>query len=185
MEQEQEQEYTLFVYSENHIGILGRITNTFTQRHLNIDSLTVSESEVKGVYRFTIVTMSTPSIIKLISKRIERQIDVIKSGYFVSGDLVTQEVAMYKLSTKVLINGLSIEKVMRKHNASILAVEKDYFVIEKTGHKFETEALFNELEVFGVYEFVRSGRIAISKPMISFQNVIKEVSESAKKKKIS
>jgi acetolactate synthase-1/3 small subunit len=48
--------YTLFVYSENHIGILGRITNAFTRRHININSLTVSESEVKGVYRYTLVT---------------------------------------------------------------------------------------------------------------------------------
>lgn len=182
---EQEKEYTLFVYSENHIGILGRITNTFTQRHLNIESLTVSESEVRGVFRFTIVTISTPSIIKLISKRIERQIDVIKSGFFCSEDIVHQEVAMYKLSTEVLIDGLSIEKIMRKHNASILAVEKEYFVIEKTGHKSETQALFEELRIFGVFEFVRSGRIAISKPMISFQDALKEVAEGAKKQKIS
>lgn len=182
---EQEKEYTLFVYSENHIGILGRITNTFTQRHLNIESLTVSESEVSGVFRFTIVTMSTPSIIKLISKRIERQIDVIKSGFFCSEDIVHQEVAMYKLSTEVLIDGLSIEKIMRKHNASILAVEKEYFVIEKTGHKNETQALFEELRIFGVFEFVRSGRIAISKPMISFQDALKVVAEEAKKQKVS
>jgi acetolactate synthase-1/3 small subunit len=179
---EQEKEYTLFVYSENHIGILGRITNSFTRRHLNIESLTVSESEVTGVYRFTIVTIATESIMKLVSKKIERQIDVIKSGFFASDEIVHQEVAMYKLSTDVLTNGLSIENIMRKHNASILAVEKEYFVIEKTGHKDETQALFDELRIFGVYEFVRSGRIAVSKPMISFQDVLKEVGEAAKKK---
>ena len=182
---EQEKEYTLFVYSENHIGIMGRITNSFTRRHLNIESLTVSESEVAGVYRFTIVTQSTSAIMKLISKRIERQIDVIKSGFFASDDIVHQEVAMYKLSTDVLTDGLSIEKIMRKHNASILAVEKEYFIIQKTGHKSETQALFDELRIFGVYEFVRSGRIAISKPMISFQEVLKEVEEAATKKKVS
>jgi acetolactate synthase-1/3 small subunit len=179
---EQEKQYTLFVYSENHIGIMGRITNSFTRRHLNIDSLTVSESEVSGVYRFTIVTHSTDSIMKLVSKRIERQVDVIKSGFFSNEYLVHQEVAMYKLSTDVLTDGFSIEKIMRKHNARILAVEKEYFIIEKTGHKDETQALFDELRMFGVYEFVRSGRVAISKPMISFQEVLKEVEEAAKKK---
>ncbi len=180
---EQEKEYTLFVYSENHIGILGRITNSFTARHLNIESLTVSESEVPGVFRFTIVAYAHASIMKLIAKKIERQIDVIKAGFFDSSDIVHQEVAMYKLSTEVLIEGMSIENVMRKHNASILAVEKDYFVIEKTGHKNETQALFDELRIFGVFEFVRSGRIAISKPMNSFQDILREVEQAAKKKK--
>lgn len=181
---EKEKEYTLFVYSEDHIGILGRITNSFTRRHLNIESLTVSESEVSGVYRFTIVTRSTSSIMKLLSKRIERQIDVIKTGFFCNEGIVHQEVAMYKLSTDVLTDGLSIEKIMRKHNASILAVEKEYFIIQKTGHKEETQALFDELRIFGVYEFVRSGRIAISKPMTSFQEVLKDVEEAAKKNNI-
>lgn len=173
--------YTLFVYSENHIGIMGRITNEFTRRHVNIDSLTVSESEVRGVYRFTIVTRASLANMKLISKKIERQIDVIKAGFFVDSDLVHQEVAMYKLSTVVLTKDLSIEMILRRHNARILAVDKEYFIIEKNGHKDETQALFEELKVFGVYEFVRSGRVAISKPMISFQDELNKVEQAAKK----
>jgi len=64
-------------------------------------------------------------------------------------------------------------------------LKKNIFVIEKTGHKSETQALFEELRIFGVFEFVRSGRIAISKPMISFQEALKEVAEGAKKQKVS
>ncbi|MCB0638628.1 MAG: hypothetical protein KDC54_18485, partial [Lewinella sp.] len=45
-------------------------------------------------------------------------------------------------------------------------IEPEYVVLEKTGHEKETEALLQELrEVGGVYEFVRSGRVAIVKPM--------------------
>jgi acetolactate synthase I/III small subunit len=49
------QEYIITVYSENHIGLLTRITIVFTRRKINIESLTVSESAIKGVYKFTIV----------------------------------------------------------------------------------------------------------------------------------
>ena len=178
---EEKNRYTLFVYSENHIGIMGRITNSFTRRHINIESLTVSESEVKDVYRFTIVTHTSLSIMKLISKQIERQVDVIKAGFFVDDDLVHQEVAMYKLSTSVLTKDFSIEDVLRTHNARILAVDQEYFIIEKTGHKEETQELFEALKEFGVFEFVRSGRVAISKPMVSFQDVLKTVEEAARK----
>jgi acetolactate synthase-1/3 small subunit len=118
---------------------------------------------------------------RLITKKIEREVDVIKAGFFKDEDLVHQEVAMYKLSTKVLTKDLSIETIMRKHFARILAVEKDYFIIEKTGHKDETQLLFEELKEFGVYEFVRSGRIAISKPMILFREELDKVEEAAKK----
>ncbi|MEN8138743.1 MAG: acetolactate synthase small subunit [Bacteroidota bacterium] len=177
---EENKQYTLFVYSENHIGVMGRITNTFTSRNLNIDSLTVSESEVAGVYRFTIVTHATASLMMLMSKRIERQVDVIKAGYFAEEELVTQEVAMYKLSTDVLTDGMEIERLLRKHSGRILAVHKDYFVIEKTGHKVETQALFEDLKVHGVFEFVRSGRVAISKPMVLFQEILQDVEEEAK-----
>jgi acetolactate synthase I/III small subunit len=49
------QEYIISVYSENHIGLLTRITIVFTRRKVNIESLTVSESAISGVYKFTIV----------------------------------------------------------------------------------------------------------------------------------
>ena len=46
-------EYTLSLFSENHIGLLNRITVIFTRRKINIESINASESEVKGVYRYT------------------------------------------------------------------------------------------------------------------------------------
>ena len=39
----------------------------------------------------------------------------------------------------------------------------DYIVVEKTGHKAETQALFRLLQPFGVQQFVRSGTVAIIK----------------------
>nr|MBD3621251.1 acetolactate synthase small subunit [Sunxiuqinia sp.] len=38
------QEFIITIYSENHIGLLNRITIDFTKRKMNIESLTVSES---------------------------------------------------------------------------------------------------------------------------------------------
>jgi acetolactate synthase I/III small subunit len=38
-------------------------------------------------------------------------------------------------------------------------------VIEMTGHKEDTQELLEVLKEFGVLEFVRSGRVAVAKPM--------------------
>lgn len=63
-----EKTYTVSVFTENSIGILNRITIIFTRRHLNIDSITASESEVKGVFRYTIVLRTTEEQVTKIGR---------------------------------------------------------------------------------------------------------------------
>ena len=65
------------------------------------------------------------------------------------------------------------KKIVRNHFARIISVEKEFIILEKTGHKEETQKLFNELKPYGVLEFVRSGRIAITKPMDTLENILK------------
>ena len=68
-----------------------------------------------------------------------------------------------------------MEKLIRMHNARVLHIEPEYIVIEKTGHKNETDALLKDLEALGVYEFVRSGRVAITKPMEQLNAYLKSL----------
>ena len=42
--------YTLIVHSENIAGLLNQITAVFTRRQINIESLNVSASSIKGGY---------------------------------------------------------------------------------------------------------------------------------------
>ena len=53
------QEFTLSIYSENHVGLLNQITTVFTRRHINIESLTTSESAISGIHKFTVVVYTT------------------------------------------------------------------------------------------------------------------------------
>ncbi|HEY5510564.1 MAG TPA: acetolactate synthase small subunit [Prolixibacteraceae bacterium] len=160
------QEYIISAYSENHIGLLNRITIIFTRRKVNIESLTVSESAITGISKFTIVVNEEMEKVVNIVKQIEKQIEVLKAFYHTNDEMIYQEIALYKVSTQALIESEMIEKMVRKHNARILEVTKEYTVIEKTGHKEETQALFNGLNQFGVLQFIRSGRIAITRSPI-------------------
>ncbi|MFT6149560.1 MAG: acetolactate synthase-1/3 small subunit [Saprospiraceae bacterium] len=122
-------------------------------------------SSIKGIYRYTIVVNVTEEMIKKLTAQLDKQVDILKSFYNESSEIVYQEIALYKVPTDVFMNGDKVENLIRSHNARILSIEPKYIVLEKTGHQSDTTAFFKALENFGVYEFVRSGRVAVSKPM--------------------
>lgn len=159
----QKQEFTISAYTENTIGLLNRITIMFTRRRMNIDSLTVSESAIAGISKFTIVVMDYEDRIKKLCVQIERHVEVLKCFFHRNEEVVHQEVALYKVSSESLIAGNHIEKLVREYHARILEITPHYTVIEKTGHKEETQELFEKLNRFGVLQFIRSGRVAITK----------------------
>ena len=170
--------YTMSIYTEDNVGLLGRITQIFTRRKMNISSITASESEVKGVHRFTIVLPTHFELARKVVQQINRQVGVLKAFLHTDETTVWQEIALYKIRTSVLTSGdHQVEKIIRKHFARILSVEPEFVVIEKTGHKEENLALFKDLEPLGVLEFVRSGRVAITKPMKELATYLKELDE--------
>ena len=176
------QEYIISAFTENHIGLLNRITIVFTRRKVNIESLTVSESAIKGISKFTIVINSTEDQARKIVQQIEKQVEVLKAFYFTNEEMIYQEVALYKVSTEALTASNQIETLVRKHNARILEITKDYTVIEKTGHNDETQAFFEDLNEFKVLQFIRSGRVAITRsPIERLSEFLKERDEALSK----
>jgi acetolactate synthase-1/3 small subunit len=159
----EEKEFTIIAFSENSIGLLNRLTIIFTRRHLNIESLTVSESAIQGIFKFTIVVFSTRTLIEKVVKQIEKVVDVLKAFYLSSDEIIHQEIALYKVPTEALLASDELEMLIRKHNARILEVTPDYTAIEKTGHKAETQQLFDDMQKFQVMQFTRSGRVAITR----------------------
>ena len=166
--------YNISVFTENSIGILNRITIIFTRRHLNIESITASESEVKGVFRYTIVVKTSLDQVKKVVAQIEKQVEVLKAFFHSDDEVVYQEIALYKLPTESFSTG-GVERIVRAHYARVLSIEKEYTIIEKTGQPEELQRLFSELEEYGVLEFVRSGRVAITKPMKTLAKYLEEL----------
>lgn len=162
------EQFTISIFTENHVGLLQRIAAIFTRRHINIESITASETEAHGIYRYTIVVFEEHYTVKKVCRQIERQIDVFQAYYHKADQVIHQEIALYKLPVKAITENAGLEAIMRKHYARILTVEEKFLIIEKTGHKDETQALLEELEPLGVIEFVRSGRVAIIKDMWQF-----------------
>jgi acetolactate synthase-1/3 small subunit len=168
-------EYTITVYSEHKVGLLHRITVILSRRKINIESLNTSESEVRGIFRFTIVINTTEEIVRSVTKQIEKQIGILKAFYHTVDEIVYQEIALYKVPTEAFAFGDEVEKLIRNHNARILTIEPEYIIVEKTGHKEETRDLFHALEPYGILQFVRSGRVALTKQIKELTAYLKEI----------
>lgn len=159
--------YTITVFSENTVGLLNQITIIFTRRALNIETLSVSPSALKGIHKFTITLYANEDTVVKVVKQIDKRVDILKAYYNTDDDLVHQEIALYKIATDKLISLGGIESLIRKHNIHILELNETFVVFEKTGHYVETQNLFSELsESVGVLQFIRSGRVAITKSKV-------------------
>ncbi|MEM7574275.1 MAG: acetolactate synthase small subunit [Bacteroidota bacterium] len=169
--------FTITVFTEDHAGLLSRVVSIFTRRKLNIDSLTTSGASDPSIHRFTIVVKVDEETVRKIVAQLDKQVDVIKAFYYSDEEIVFQEVAMYKVPIETFQDSSETERLIRRHNARVLLIESEYVVIEKTGHEHETEALLNDLKKVGIYEFVRSGRVAVVKPMERLNSYLKEQQE--------
>jgi len=160
------QEYIITIFSENNIGLLNRITINFTRRKINIESLTVSQSAISGISKFIIVVNETEERVKRLVAQLDKIVDVLKTFYHTSKDMIFAEMAMYKISTEFIYGSDELGEIVRTSGAQIIEITKEFIIIEKSGLKKETQELFDKLSKFGVMQFVRSGRIAVTRDRI-------------------
>jgi acetolactate synthase I/III small subunit len=168
-------EYTISVFSENHIGILNQLTIILTRRQINVESITASESAVKGVHLIILVVKTSQELIQKVSRQMEKIVDVLKVFVHTSDQIIYQEIALYKVTTKGLMTGNIIDHIVRSYNARIIEVSPEYIVLEKSGHKSEITGLLTQLEPYGVLQFARSGRVAVTKQVKELNAYLKEM----------
>jgi acetolactate synthase-1/3 small subunit len=164
--------YTISVYTENNIGLLNRISAIFQRRHINIESLNISPSEIEGVSKFTIVVRMTEEHVKKIIGQIEKQVEVIKAYYHDDHDTIYQISGLFKIKSELLFEEPQIQNIIKESNARIVTVNTSFFVLEKSGKQEEVVALYNQLNVFGIMQYTRSGRVAITKEEMKISTLL-------------
>ena len=174
---EKKKTYTISLYSENNVGLLNRVSAILLKRHINIESFSTSPSEIEHVFRFVIVVEVTESKVKKVVQQIEKQIDVIKAFYHTDEQTIFQESALYKVKSSSLFEERHIQNIIKKSQAKIVTVSPEFFVIEITGFRHETENLRSQLEPYGLMQFVRSGRISVTKEKMNITEILNKFNE--------
>lgn len=155
-------EYIIIAFTENQTGVLNRMTALYLRRKINIESLKVSESSIKGISMFVISAYTTEEVIDKLAKQLRNVIDVIEVEYYSSDELITQEIALYKIASKIIRESNAVDTIIRKWNARIIEMNTSYMVVEKTGTREDIEAMREALEARGLLqEFTRSGSVVL------------------------
>jgi len=153
--------HTISVLVENRPGVLARTAGLFSRRGFNIDSLAVSTTEDPNTSRMTIVVDGPASILEQISKQLYKLIDVIKVMDHTEDDVVTRELALFKVYTADAAKRAEMMQIIDIFRAKIVDLGDKTIIVEATGGCEKIDALEHLLEGYGIKEMVRSGRVVL------------------------
>ena len=166
--------YTVSVYTEDSVGLLNRISAIFQRRHINIESFNSSMTEIENVQRWTILVIASESLIKKIVGQINRQIEVIQAYYHTDEETIYQESCLFKIKSSLLFDDRKIQNIIKESNAIIVTVNPEFFVIEKSGRTHELDDLYEKLNKYGILQYVRSARIAVTKAPLMISEILRD-----------
>lgn len=156
--------HIISVLVDNEPGVLARVIGLFSGRGYNIESLTVSETDVsRSVSRMSIVTSGTPMVIEQIKAQLGHLVPIHSVCDLTEmGAAIERELALVKIINKGedRIEALRIADTFR---ARTLDSTLNSFVFEVTGNSSKVAAFVDLMRSLGEVEVARTGVSAISR----------------------
>ena len=144
----------------NRPGVLNRITNLFTKRNYNIESISVGPTEQEGVSRMTcVVHVENDRMVEQITKQLNKQIDVLKVADITDQAIVARELALVKVQALPHLRS-EIYSLIEPFRASVIDVSKESIIIQLTGETAKIEAFIELIKPYGIREMARTGTTA-------------------------
>lgn len=158
-------EHIISILVENKFGVLSRVTNLFSGRGYNIETLSVAPTLDPSMSMMTIVTRGDEKIIEQIIKQLNKVIDVIKVVDLNEAEFVEREMALIKIHTRQedRAEALRIVDIFR---GKVVDSTPTTYTIEITGDIKKVEAAIGLLQPLGIKEVVRTGRVAIAREQV-------------------
>ena len=154
--------HTISVLVENKFGVLSRISGLFSGRGYNIESLSVGETVDPNISVMTLVTTGDDQIIEQITTPLNKHIDAIKVTDVTELEHVEREMVLVKVSPRQedKTEVLNIAQIFR---GRIVDSSQKTYTIEITGEEKKIAAFIELMKPMGIKEFVRTGKVAISR----------------------
>ncbi len=152
--------HTLSVLVENKFGVLNRITNLFSGRGFNIDTLNVGPTQDPATSRMTIVVVGDDKVLEQVTKQLNRLVEVIQVQDYKDGEYIDRELMLVKIKVDAKTRAELIQ-LCDIFRGKIVDVQPKSMTIEITGDENKLSKFITLMEGFGIQELTRTGKVVL------------------------
>jgi len=154
--------HTLSVLVQNEAGVLSSLSELFSGRGYNIESLTVAPTIDNDYSRVTIVTSGDEKVIEQICKQLHRLIYTLKVAEISPENSVSRELVLLKVTAKDEDRS-EILRIAEIFESKIVDVSPKTYTLQIVGDQTKVQAVIELLRPLGIKEIVRSGLVSMTK----------------------
>ena len=147
---------------EDRPGVLQKVASLLNRRGINIDSITVGQSEVEGLSRMVITVRADEKGLEQVTKQLNKLIDVIKIKD-ITNTAVKRELCLVKVKISNAKSRAEIIQYSNIFRANIVDVTDKTLMIELTGDKTKINAFISLVEGYGIKKISRTGLTAMAR----------------------
>ena len=153
---------TISVLVENQAGVLNRITNLFSRRAFNIESLAVGVTDDPTISRITIIVDSGNSVVEQVEKQLNKLIEVIKVRTLDEANIIGRELIIIKVNA----NNKTRQDIMTICGicgAKVDDISPTSMTLELSATRERVDTFESLMRPFSILEEARIGVIAVQK----------------------
>ena len=156
---EQQIRRVISVIVVNEASVLSRVTDLFSARGYNIQSLTVAPIPETKYSRLTIVTKGSVRVIEQIVKQLHKLIPVLK--VYDHEDFVEKEMALVKFSVDENIS--DIAAICEAYNGKLVNASESTIIAMVADEPHRVSNFLKVIKRYNPKEIVRSGAVALER----------------------
>ena len=159
-------EHTISVKIENKPGALARVSQLFSRRGYNIQSLAVGPTEQSDISRLTLRVDCSEHSLEQIEKQMHKLVNVLRVTELKPDESVERELALITVAVGP-DRRADVIALSQVAGARVADVGRDAITFEIVGRPDQVEAFEELVRPYGVRELVRTGRIGLRRPSAS------------------
>ena len=154
--------HTVSLLVENKPGALARVSQLFSRRGYNIQSLAVGPTERADISRLTLRVDCSEHSLEQISKQMHKLVNVLRVSELRPGQAVERELALITVAAPPATRPelLSLAEVF---GVRVADVGPDAIVFEAVGAPEHLDSFVELLRPHGIKELARTGRIGLAR----------------------
>ena len=155
--------HTISVKLENTPGALARVSQLFSRRGYNIQSLAVGPTERPDISRLTLRVDCSEHSLEQIEKQMHKLVNVLRVTELRPDEAVERELALITVSVAT-DRRAELVALSQVAGAQVADIGRDAITFEFVGRPDQVEAFEELVRPYGVRELVRTGRVGLRRP---------------------